>query len=159
MGIFSRMSDIINANINALLDQVEDPNRSVESLLSELQVQLKAAQRELVRVVASERQLAQQIERLEGLEQRWQQRAELARAHRVGRTHVDHDGAGLREPRRLHFRHRPARGEQCDVQPGRVGGRGVLDLDLLAAERQLLTLGTRRREEAHAGGGEIPLLQ
>lgn len=82
MGILDRMGRALSTQFNALLDQAEDPNRSVESLLSQLQVQLKAAQRELVRVVASERQLAQQIERLEGLEQRWQQRAELALENR-----------------------------------------------------------------------------
>ncbi len=78
MGILDRMGRALSARFDALLDQVDDPSRPLESLLTELQRQLKAAQRELVRVVASERQLAQQIERLEGLEQRWQQRAELA---------------------------------------------------------------------------------
>ena len=58
------------------------------------------------------------------------------------------------EPRRLHPRHRRAGGEQRDVQAGRVGGLGVLDLDLLAAERQLLALRARGGEEPHLVAGK-----
>ena len=62
---------------------------------------------------------------------------------------VDHRHPGGGEPRRLHQRHRLAGGEQRDVQTARVGGRGVFDLDLLAAERQLAALRAGRREEPH----------
>ena len=63
------------------------------------------------------------------------------------------------EPRRLHPRHRRAGGEQRDVQPGRVGGLGVLDLDLLAAERQLLALRASRGEEPHRRRREVALFE
>src|SRR6202012_1248919 len=56
-------------------------------------------------------------------------------------------------------RHRPNRGAECYVQTGRVGSFGVLDFDLLAAERQLATLRTGRCEEPHAGRREITLIQ
>ena len=76
-----------------------------------------------------------------------------------GRRVVDDDGARGGEPRRLHPRHRRARGEQRDVEAARVGGLGVLDLDLLAAELQLLALRARGREEPHRRRGEVALLQ
>ena len=63
-----------------------------------------------------------------------------------GRPVVDHDGARRSEPGCLHPRHRRARGEQRDVQAGRVRGGGVLDLDLLSTEFQLLALRPRRGE-------------
>ena len=79
----------------------------------------------------------------------------LAERRRV----VDHRHAGRGEPRRLDPRHRRARGEQRDVQTGRVGRLGVLDLDLLAAERQLAALRAGRGEEPHVGRREITLVE
>ena len=42
----------------------------------------------------------------------------------------------------------------CDVQACGIGCRGVLDLDLLAAERQLLALRPRGGEEPHTVAGK-----
>ena len=44
-------------------------------------------------------------------------------------------------------------------RPRRVGCLGVLDFDLLAAERQLAALRTGRCEKPHAGRREIALVQ
>ena len=76
-----------------------------------------------------------------------------------GRRVVDDDGARSGEPRSLHTRHRRARGEQCDVKTARVGGLGVLDLDLLAAEFELAALRARGREEPHRRRREVALVE
>ncbi|SHS97529.1 Uncharacterised protein [Mycobacteroides abscessus subsp. abscessus] len=76
-----------------------------------------------------------------------------------GRRVVDDRDPGLREPRGLHPGHGGPGGEQRDVQPGRIGRLGVLDLDLLAAECQLLALGPSRGEEAHRRSRELTLFQ
>ena len=38
MGMFSRMSDIVQANINAMLDKAEDPEKVIVQAVEDMQV-------------------------------------------------------------------------------------------------------------------------
>ena len=54
MGILSRFSDIISANINALLDKAEDPAKMVDQYLRKMTEDLAAVKRETAGVMAEE---------------------------------------------------------------------------------------------------------
>lgn len=78
MGIFDRMGKVISSNFNALVDGLQDPRKSVEQTLLEMQEQIRAARREVVSAVAAEKQLRGKLEELEKEAQKWAGRAELA---------------------------------------------------------------------------------
>lgn len=78
MGIFDRMGRVISSNFNALLDRAEDPRKSIDNTLNEMQEQLRAARREIVQAVAAEKQLRAKVETLDAEARKWEDRAELA---------------------------------------------------------------------------------
>jgi phage shock protein A len=81
MGILDRMGRVIASNFNALLDQAEDPKKTVAQTLRDLQEQLRLAKAEVVRSVAAERQLLRRSEELQQQQTVWERRAELAVEH------------------------------------------------------------------------------
>ncbi|MBK7581551.1 MAG: PspA/IM30 family protein [Myxococcales bacterium] len=81
MGIFDRMGRVISSNFNALLDKADDPKKSIETTLSEMQDQVRAGRQEVVRAVAAEKQLRQKVADLDTEVEKWSQRAELAVKH------------------------------------------------------------------------------
>lgn len=78
MGIFDRMGRVISSNFNALLDKMDDPSKSVERLLENMEQELRAARREIVAAVAAEKQLEEKVDTLDGEAKKWSARAELA---------------------------------------------------------------------------------
>jgi len=78
MGIFDRVGRVISSNFNALLDTAEDPRKSLDLTLTEMREQIRAARQEVVRGVASEKQLRKRVEELDVEVEKWSGRAELA---------------------------------------------------------------------------------
>ena len=78
MGIFDRMGRVISSNFNALLDGLDDPRKSIDSIIEGMNEQLAAARREVVSAVASEKQLKEKVATLDAEVQKWESRAELA---------------------------------------------------------------------------------
>lgn len=77
-GIFSRMADIIKANIHDLLNRAEDPEKMIRQMILEMEEAVNKATASVGTAVANEKRLERQYyERLDQIES-WQRKAELA---------------------------------------------------------------------------------
>jgi phage shock protein A len=78
MAILDRITMVIRSNLNALINQAEDPEKMLDQILIDMRQQLAEAKREVAVAVADEKRLAAQVEA--GLEQvrQWDSRAVLA---------------------------------------------------------------------------------
>lgn len=61
MGIIQRFSDIMSANINALLDRAEDPSKMIDQYLRNLQKDLEDVKEETASVMAEEKRCEREL--------------------------------------------------------------------------------------------------
>jgi phage shock protein A len=78
MGIFTRFRDIINANINAMLDKAEDPEKMLKLMIREMEDTLVEIKSACAGVMASGKKVERELEGTRSRAGFWEERASLA---------------------------------------------------------------------------------
>ncbi len=76
--LFKRLGDVIAANLNDLVDRVEDPERMIKQIIREMEENIQNAREGVVDALASEKQLAKELEHQRRQSGEWQERARAA---------------------------------------------------------------------------------
>ena len=78
MGIFTRFRDIVNANISAMLDKAEDPEKMLKLMIREMEDTLVEIKSACAGVMASGKRIERELEGTRSRASFWEERASLA---------------------------------------------------------------------------------
>ena len=78
MGIFTRIGDILQANINDLIDKAEDPEKLVKQLIIEMDNQVDDATKALGQAMGSQKVAAMELADAKAAAADWNDKAKLA---------------------------------------------------------------------------------
>ena len=78
MGIFSRLGDIIAANMNDILERAEDPAKMIRLIIMEMEETLVEVRASAARTIADQKEARRNLQRLDAAQASWAEKAELA---------------------------------------------------------------------------------
>ncbi|WP_441004175.1 phage shock protein PspA [Pseudocolwellia agarivorans] len=78
MGLFTRFTDIINANINSMLDKAEDPEKMIKLIIQEMEETLVDVRSTAAKYIAEKKTLQRQVDNTEKTIASWNTKAEVA---------------------------------------------------------------------------------
>ena len=110
MGIFTRFRDIVSANINAMLDGAEDPEKMIKLMIREMEDTLVELKVSCAGVIAGRKKVERRLDEVVAREQLWGDRAALA----VQRGKDDLAREALLEKRRFSVMAEALRKEMVD---------------------------------------------
>lgn len=81
MSIFSRLTDIVQSNINALLDRAEEPEKLIRLIIQEMEDTLVEVRSSTVKIIAEKKEIERRAATLIRDRDEWERKAEIAVAH------------------------------------------------------------------------------
>lgn len=78
MGVFTRFKDIVNSNINAMLDQAEDPEKMINMMIREMEDTIVELKSTCAQTISDHAQIQKEVTDGKALVERWEMRARLA---------------------------------------------------------------------------------
>ena len=137
MGVFSRMTDIIQANLNAMLDKAEDPEKIVRLMVQEMEDTLVEARTAAARAIADKKELLRRHESLSNEANEWQSKAELA----IKKDREDLARAALAEKNQVMLTADAMKAQVSDVE----SGLEKLNQDIASLEEKLSDARNRQK--------------
>jgi len=78
MGILDRVSQLVRANVNEMLDRSEDPEKMINQILRDMQENIGEARKAVASMIAQEKELEIDLNQTQKLSVEWQRKAERA---------------------------------------------------------------------------------
>lgn len=97
MGVFTRLKDIINSNLNAMLDAAEDPDKLIRLMIQEMEDTLVEVKANCAGAIAARKRAERAVTSAETAIVTWEERARLA----IEKGREDLAREAIRERRRL----------------------------------------------------------